>query len=280
MNAEPSAADAAGRSAQRTLREIDRLAAAIRPAGVPVAGYQNWRHLTFLHWRVDPAEVAATLPEGLKVDTFDGAAWVGLVPFLMTDVRPAWFRAVPGVSTFPETNVRTYVTHLNSNGEREPGVFFFSLDAAKWPAVLIARSLWNLPYSRARMSVAREGDRVVYTSRRLWPGPRGAGGRIEVAAAGPPNPATPGTLEYFLAERYLLFTPGSRGAGRGRILRGQVHHSPYPLRSARVERLEDTLLAAAGFPGLSGGTDGGEPGRPPDHVCFSDGVDVEIFPLS
>ena len=257
-----------------TLPPIDRLAPAVRPGGQPV-GFQSWRHLTFLHWRVDPAEVAAKLPDGLELDTFDHSAWVGLVPFLMEGVRPAWFRAVPGVSRFPETNVRTYVTYLNAAGEREPGVFFFSLDAAKWPAVLVARSAWNLPYYRARMSVAREGDRVVYVSRRLWPGPRGAGGRIEVAATGSPRAAEPGTLEHFLAERYLLFTPGSRGANRGRILRGQVHHTPYPLRPARVDRLEDTLLDAAGFGRLSS-----PDGRPPDHVCFSDGVDVEIFPLA
>lgn len=247
--------------------EVDRLAPAARPGGRAV-GYQQWRRLAFLHWRVDPATVAAKLPEGLELDTFDGAAWVGLVPFLMDGVRPWWAPAVPGVSRFPETNVRTYAVRKNDDGVREPGVFFFSLDAAKWPAVLIARTVWRLPYFRATMSVDGAGDRVVYKSRRLWPGPRGAGGRIEVTATGPPRVAEEGTLDHFLAERYLLFTHT-----RGRILRGQVHHTPYPLRPARADRLEDSLLEAAGFGGLAGV-------RPPDHACFSDGVDVEIFPLS
>ncbi|MFH5804943.1 YqjF family protein [Alienimonas sp. DA493] len=252
--------------------EIDRLALTARPAGRP-AGYQSWRHLTFLHWRVEPEVVAKTLPAGLELDTHDGAAWIGLVPFLMTGVRPRWAPAVPGVSTFPETNVRTYVTRRNARGEREPGVFFYSLDAAKWLAVAIARTAWRLPYFRAAMTVTRDGDRTRYETRRLWPGPRGAGGLIEVAATGPAGAAAPGTLDHFLAERYLLFTPA-----RGRILRGQVHHAPYPLRPARVERLSDSLVAAAGFPGLSGASQ--EAGRPPDHVRSSDGVDVEVFPLS
>ncbi len=250
---------------------IDRLAPASRPPGRPV-GYQSWRHLTFLHWRIEPAAVAAALPDGLEVDTFDGDAWIGLVPFLMDRVRPRWSPAVPGVSRFPETNVRTYVTRRvpgkrGADGVREPGVYFFSLDAAAWPAVLIARTLWKLPYSRSTMTVDRDGDRTRYRSARRWPGPYGAGGTIEITATGPPAPAVPGTLDDFLAERYLLFTQT-----RGRILRGQVHHTPYPLRPARVDRLEDTLVAAAGFDGLSGV-------RPPDHVCFANGVDVEIFPL-
>ncbi|QDT13937.1 YqjF family protein [Alienimonas californiensis] len=255
---------------------IDRLAPAGRPAGRPV-GYQSWRDLAFLHWRVEPDVVRNTLPAGLELDTYDGAAWIGLVPFLMTGVRPAWAPAVPGVSTFPETNVRTYVTCTNADGVREPGVLFYSLDAAKWLAVAIARTAWRLPYYRAAMAVTRDGDKTIYESRRLWPGPRGAGGRIEVAAIGPAAAAEPGTLEHFLAERYLLFAPGRGRNGRGRILRGQVHHAPYPLRPARVDRCEDSLVAAAGFAGLSGS--GLNAGRPPDHALFSDGVDVEIFPL-
>ena len=244
---------------------IDRLAPAARPSGKP-AGFQTWRDLAFLHWRVSPEAVRRTLPDGLEVDTFGGAAWVGLVPFLMTGVRTAGLGAVPGVSTFRETNVRTYVTRRNADGVREPGVYFYSLDASKLPAVLAARSVWKLPYYWAAMTLRRDGDRVRYTSRRRWPGPRAAASDLTVTATGPAAPAAPGTLEHFLAERYLLFTPA-----RGRILRGQVHHTPYPLRAARVEELRDGLTTAAGF---------NFAGRPPDHVCFSDGVDVTIHPLA
>ena len=170
--------------------KIDRLAPARRPAESPV-GYQQWRRLAFLHWPVDPVAVQDKLPAGLEVDTYDGRAWVGLVPFLMTGVRPRWFPPVPGVSTFCETNVRTYVTRTNGDGVREPGVYFFSLDAAAWVATLVARGVWRLPYYRAKMSLEADGDRTVYTSSRLWPGPRGAGGRVEIEATGPPEPAEP-----------------------------------------------------------------------------------------
>ena len=246
-----------------TPAEIDRAAPARRPADAPV-GYQKWRRLAFLHWPFDPAFVQERLPDGLEVDTFDGRAWVGLVPFLMTGVRPRWFPPAPGVSTFCETNVRTYVTRTNADGEREPGVYFFSLDAAAWVAVLVARSVWKLPYYRASMGLRADGDRTIYTSSRLWPGPRGVGGRIEIEATGPPAPAEPGTLDHFLCERYLLFTQT-----RGAILRGQVHHTPYPLRPARVSKLGDSLCDAAGF-ACGGG---------PEHVRYSDGVDVNIHAL-
>src|SRR4051812_22358165 len=106
-------------------KEIDRMAATRRPRGRP-AGFQNWSDLLFLHWRISPTEIAPMLPEAISVDTFDGSAWVGIVAFSMSGVRPWWCPAVPGVSAFPETNVRTYV-HCRG---RDPGVWFLSLDAA------------------------------------------------------------------------------------------------------------------------------------------------------
>ena len=245
---------------------------AVRPPG-RAAGHQKWRHLLFLHWRVEPEVVAAKLPAGLEVDTFDGSAWVGLVPFLMTGVRPWWFTPVPGVSTFPETNVRTYVRCPTPDGRREPGVYFFSLEAGRSLPVHVARRRWHLPYHRAAMSLTREQagdrDRVRYRSRRLWPGTPGVGGEIEVTVHGPPAPAEPGSLEHFLCERYLLFCGGPRPSRTAGLLRGRVFHPPYPLRGVTVDRCTDTLVADAGF------------GVPPacDHATFSDGVDVAVFPL-
>ena len=229
-----------------------------RPSGRAV-GYQKWRHLLFLHWRVTPDVVAAALPDGLEVDVFDGSAWVGLVPFLMTGVRPWWFTPVPGVSTFPETNVRTYVRCRG-----EPGVYFFSLDAGNSLPVHVARRVWHLPYHRAEMTLGRDGDRVAYRSRRLWPGTAGVGCAIEASVAGPPAVAEPGTAEHFLCERYLLFCEGRAG-----LLRGRVFHTPYPLRPVAVNGFADTLVEDAGF------------GVPPafDHATFSDGVDVKIYGL-
>ena len=244
-----------------------RLGPTVRPPERPV-GYQKWRDLLFVHWPV-PIEVLRPLvPPRLAIDTFAGSAWIGLVPFRMTGVRPAWSPPIPGVSTFHETNVRTYV-HLDG---RDPGVWFFSLDAASSLAVRVARFWWSLPYFRSRMCVRRCGSGISYEGRRLWPEPAQASYRVEAAVgeplgtarpAGPPTGA--GTFEFFLVERYLLYARARNGS----LWRGQVYHRPYPLRSARLCGLDETLLAAAGI---------ATPGDPA-HVLFSDGVDVEIFRL-
>lgn len=250
----------------QSVAELDRLTPTHRPAERAI-GYHRWRELLFVHWRLPADEIARLLPPGLSLDTWEGDAWVGLVPFRMSGVRPWWS---PWGFAFAETNVRTYV-HREG---RDPGVWFFSLDAANSLAVLVARRRWGLSYFRATMSLERRGDRVRYRSLRLWPGQSGASLAID-AELGPPLPApelgkampgraTPGTLEYFLAERYLLYA-----VRRGRLLRGQVHHAPYPLRLAQTTSCDESLLAANGIHVES----------PPCHVMFSEGVDVEIFPL-
>lgn len=248
-----------------TSSSLDRLAPRIRPAG-SLAGYQTWSDLLFVHWRVPAVELRPLLPAGVEIDERDGSAWVGLVLFHMSGVRPWWFPAVPGVSEFHETNVRTYVTYRG-----EPGVWFFSLEAAHSLAVRVARWRWRLRYFRAEMSITRHGSQMEYRSRRLWPPPVPA--HTDVVAeigdwlpnAGPQGEARPDTLEFFLAERYLLFTE----LAPGRIARGQVHHRPYPLRTAKLQRCDQSLLASAGMHVTS----------PPAHVLFSPGVTVDIFPL-
>lgn len=244
-----------------------RLLPTVRPAE-RLAGYQRWRDVLFVHWPVPVEALRPLVPEDLSLDTFNGTAWVGLVPFHMTGVRPAWSPPAPGVSTFHETNVRTYV-HLDG---REPGVWFFSLDAASSLAVRIARFWWYLPYFRSRMRVQRIGSRIAYEGRRLWPRPAGAGYRIEAEVGEPLGTARPqGTLsdaaglEFFLIERYLLYARARDGS----LWRGQVHHPPYPLRAARLRYFEETMRAAAGI----------APPGDPAHVLFSEGVDVEIFRL-
>lgn len=247
-----------------SLPNIDRLAPRIRPAG-SIAGYQTWSDLLFVHWRVPAAELRPLLPPEVVVDEFDGSAWIGLVLFHMSGVRPWWFPTLPGVSEFHETNVRTYVTCRG-----EPGVWFFSLEAANSLAVRVARWRWRLRYFFAEMSIARRDSQIEYHSRRLSP----PLGQTDVAAeigdwlpnGGPQGEARPGTLEFFLAERYLLFTE----LAPGRIARGQVHHRPYPLQTATLQRCEQSLLSAAGI----------NVATPPAHVLFSPGVSVDIFPLS
>lgn len=239
---------------------IDRLAPTRRPDD-RVVMYQRWRSLLFLHWEVDPDLVRRQLPPGLDLDTFDGRAYVGLVPFSMQAVRPAYLPALPWLSFFPETNVRTYV-HVAG---RDPGVWFFSLEAANPVAVMLARRWFHLPYHRARMTLAPQPDGSVhYTSRRLWPGPMPAVSIVRGRPIGPVFAAKPGTLEHFLLERYLLYS--RRG---GRLYRGQVHHVPYPAQPAEALAVDESLLAAAGIPRPAG--------VPLAH--FSAGVDVEVFPL-
>jgi uncharacterized protein len=248
--------------------DIDRISPTRRPNERP-AGYQRWSDLLFLHWRVSPAEIAAHVPESLSIDTFEGSAWVGVVAFRMSGVRPWWSPPVPGISAFPETNVRTYV---HARG-RDPGVWFLSLDAHSSLAAKLGRIKWGLPYHRSEMHVRRRGTDVRYTCERLWPGRMGAGGTIEAEIGElcggfdrrvDLGRALPGTIEHFLIERYVLFSQK-----KGRLHRGQVHHSSYPLREARLSQCEQTFLADLGL----------HANRPPDHVIFSDGVSTEIFAL-
>lgn len=248
-----------------SLPTIDRLAPRLRPSG-PLAGYQTWTDLLFVHWRIPAALLRPLLPAGVEIDEFDGTAWVGLVPFHMSGVRPWWFPAVPGVSEFHETNVRTYVI---CNGE--PGVWFFSLEAAQSLAVKVARWRWRLAYHRAEMQIESNGSTREYRSRRLWPPPVPADTNIAVEigdwqpGGDSKGEAQLGTLEFFLVERYLLFTE----IAPGRIARGQVHHRPYPLKAARLVRCEQSLLPAAGI----------HVEEMPVHTLFSPRVDVDIFPL-
>jgi len=243
---------------------IDRIAPTRRPTGERVVMRQTWADLLFLHWPVAPETLAPLLPPGLTLDTFNAAAYVGLVPFTMTGVRPTWSPPVRGLSDFHETNVRTYVHHEG----RDPGVWFFSLDAANAPAVRIARALWKLPYHFARMTLARDKGRVRYASERLWPGPLPGTCRAEYTPTGTPAPAEPGTLEHFLAERYVLYARSRNG----RLLRGRVHHAPYPLQTATLHALDETLVAAAGIT-LP------RPNEPPPLVHYARAVSVEVFGL-
>jgi uncharacterized protein YqjF (DUF2071 family) len=238
---------------------MDRLAPTARPDGRP-AGFQRWRTLLFLHWEVPVPAVQALLPPGLTADTFEGRAYVGVVPFTMRDVSPWWAPSVPGISNFHELNVRTYV---HQDGDR-PGVWFFSLDAAASIAVLIARAFWHLPYHRATMDLAQDGDWVHYRSRRRWPGPTPAECEVKYRIGEDLGSARPGTFEHFLAERYILYARSGAGLSIGR-----VHHRPYPLRRAEVEQVRQTMVEAAGLPAPQGSP----------LALYSPGVDVDVYAL-
>ena len=215
----------------------------------------RWDDLTFLHWAYDPAVVQRLLPPGLTVEPYDGRAWVGLVPFHMT-VRAPGTPALPWLSRFPETNVRTYVT----GPDGVSGVWFFSLDASRLPAVLAGRGL-GLRYCWSRMRLGRRGDVVRYRCTRRWPGPRGVRSDVEVEAGAAFAPGELGELDHFLTARFRLWTVVA-----GRPVRLQAHHPPWALRRAAVRRLADGLVTATGLPA--------PPGEPLAH--FADGVAVRI----
>jgi uncharacterized protein YqjF (DUF2071 family) len=220
-----------------------------------------WRDLLFLHWPVEAQALAPLLPPGLEVDTFDGQAYIGLVPFTMGNARPSW---LPDIGLrhltddFAEINVRTYVRFRGEN----PGVWFFSLDAASLPAVIAARLWFKLPYFWARMHARSSGR---YYSRRLWPRPTPANCRLKYLVGDEePWTSAPGSLEEFLVERYALYS--RRGE---KLFRGRVAHKPYRLQHAQVLQLKENLVAQVNVQVL---------GAPP--LChFSRGVDVQVLGL-
>ncbi len=235
---------------------MDRIAPTRHP-GSRNAGTQSWRDLLFVHWEVPHEALRALLPARLSVDTFEGRAYVGMVPFVMKDIRPAWLPRVMA-QNFLETNLRTYV-HLEGEG---PGVWFFSLEASSLLAVMAARLGWSLPYHHARMSLERQGDRIDYRSVRRSDGAHVTASWTPGAMLGP---STPGTVEHFLLERYLLYA--ERG---GQLFVGQVHHEAYPAREAELHELEESLAQATQLPGYA---------APPAFVHACDGVDVEMFAI-
>lgn len=224
------------------------------PHRIPFATMrQTWRDLTFLHWPYDPVLVRPLVPRPLELDLHDGAAWIGLVPFLITGLTLPHAPAVPWLSHFPETNVRTYVA--DEAGRR--GVWFFSLDAARLAAVLGARAAYALPYFWARMRVDADPQSVRYTSERIA-GPRAASS-IEIQPG--EGVAEPTAFEVFLTARFRLFARRGR-----RILRTDIEHPPWPLQRAKVASLHETLVRAAGLPDPLG----------PPLAHFAPQIDVRV----
>jgi uncharacterized protein len=220
--------------------------------------FQRWVHLLFIHWPFPPETVQMTLPHGLQVDTFNGNAWIGIVPFFMRGVHPAGCPSVPGISNFLELNLRTYVRDVAGR----PGIWFYSLDANQALAVCIARACFALPYEFADMSAKVCDGEIDYRSRRFG---SKSSLRYRYRPTEKLGEAKLGTLEFFLIERYRLF------ARRGnKILSGRVNHSPYPLRKVTVTHADRGLFALHGF---------APPSEPPAHAIYSDRVDVSIYPL-
>jgi hypothetical protein len=239
---------------------IDRVAATRRPQRQR-QGSQRWHRLLFVHWEVPASVLRPLVDPRLTLDDFEGRYFVGIVPFTMQRVRPYdWLPSMPTATTFGEINLRTSV-HLDG---QEPGVWFFSLDAHSSLAVAAARTLWHLPYFRSDMTCEDDGARVRWTSHRRWPSPTAADFSISYRVGASLPAPQPGSLEFFLAERYQFYTTRGRS-----LLRARVHHAPYPLHLAHDVEVNPALLDAAGLPSNGART----------VDLFSPGVDVDIFSM-
>lgn len=237
-----------------------RLAVRERPQAQSAVMAQEWRELLFLHWKVDPRFIQQTLPPGLSIDLHEGNAYLGVVPFLMRNVRPRFLPAFSGISDFCELNVRTYVyDHLG-----RPGVWFYSLDASQWLAVKIARFFFRLPYHHAQMRSLMQEGRIIYESVRKSSFEKTAFSYVVGEKTAPPQI---GSLEFFLLERYLLF---AYNESDGSLWSGRVHHTPYPVYGVQSCSAQSALIHHPVFFGLSPQW---------DHQVYSPGVDVRVYPL-
>jgi hypothetical protein len=198
---------------------------------------QSWHELLFAHWPIAPEALRPLMPACFSIDTFEGQAWVGVVPFRMSDVRPRGLPSIPALSNFPELNVRTYVT---ANGK--PGVFFFSLEAANPLAVAIARSVFHLPYLNAHMECKRVANTINYRSHRTHRGAPSAEFSASYRPIGPVTYAQPHSIESWLTDRYCLYTNVGSQA-----YRADIHHLHWPLQTAELETTTNTMALSHGI---------------------------------
>ena len=211
---------------------------------------QTWVDVAFIHWPVDAQELQRVVPDSVELETYDGSAWLGVVPMLLTGLRLRGLPPLPGVSTFPEVNVRTYVTR-----DGKPGLWFFSLDAASTLAVEAAKRIYKLPYTRAQMRYERD-DFVHHESARA-----GAAFSGSYRGVGDLFQAEPGSLEEFLVERYCVYTEDG-----GRVYRAETHHPPWDLQQGEAH-IDLNTMAPLPLPAA-------EP-----QVLFSPRQDAVIWPL-
>jgi uncharacterized protein YqjF (DUF2071 family) len=214
--------------------DADRLAARHRPKGQPVM-HQTWGKLLFMHWRISENLLRPHVPESLEIDTYGGSAWIAIVPFTMWDIRalPPYVPPFPGLNAMHELNVRTYV-HYNG----EPGVWFFSLDTNSRAAVLGARAVYHLPYYNAEIEIKERGNRIHYILDRE-DDPHAAFDATWLT--GDPLPQSqPGSQEFFLTERYMLYTEHD-----DELYRARIYHDPWPLQEAELTKWGSSMLEAS-----------------------------------
>jgi uncharacterized protein YqjF (DUF2071 family) len=237
---------------------LDRLSIRSRPPGKPLM-HQQWGKLLFMHWRIEADRLRPLIPPGLEIDTFDGSSWIAIVPFTMWDIRvfPPYAPAVRGLSAMHELNVRTYV-HLKGT----PGVWFFSLDCNSAAAVFGARTFYYLPYHNAEIALEQTDSRIDYSSIRS---DKPAATFRAAWHIGEPLPTSdPDSLEFFLTERYCLFS-----AHKNNLYRSRIHHQPWSLQTATLDSHSSTMIEALGL---------NEPSGPP-LLHYAEELAVDIWPL-
>ncbi|MFN2578256.1 MAG: YqjF family protein [Pyrinomonadaceae bacterium] len=218
------------------LSELDRLAIRERPNGQPLM-HQTWGKLLFMHWRIEVSELRPLIPQSLEIDTFDGTAWIGIIPFTMWDIRalPPFVPAVPGFSSAHELNVRTYVHY-----DGVPGVWFFSLDCNSSAAVIAARTFYHLPYYNASIDLEQSRNTIDYALARTDKPDAFFQGSWNIGDTVPFS--HPHSLEFFLTERYCLYSQRD-----GDFYRARIFHQPWPLQKATINSYESTMIEALGL---------------------------------
>ncbi|HEY0003442.1 MAG TPA: DUF2071 domain-containing protein [Pyrinomonadaceae bacterium] len=241
------------------LTDLERLAVRQRPEGQPIM-HQVWAKLLFMHWRIDEKQLRPLIPQQLSIDTFDGSAWIAITPFTIPTMRalPPFMPALPGISSMHELNVRTYV-YLDG----VPGVWFFSLDASSSLAVMAARMLYHLPYLNADINLDQQDATIDYSLRRTDSPPAELDASWTIG--GNPHYAHPGTLEFFLVERYCLYAENN-----GQLYRARIYHEPWPLQKAELNLLSSTMIESHGLK-----TRGGDP-----LLHYAEEIDVDIWPIA
>jgi hypothetical protein len=221
--------------------------------------HQAWGKLLFMHWRIEERELRRLIPAQLEIDTFDGTAWIGIIPFTMWDIRalPPYMPAVPGLSSAHELNVRTYVHYDNV-----PGVWFFSLDCNSPAAVMAARAFYHLPYYNAAIDLEQQGDTIDYSLSRIDGPPAGFNGSWNVGETEPFS--HPDSLDFFLTERYCLYSEKE-----GDLYRARIFHQPWPLQSATMNSLRSTMIESLGIKSFKG-----EP-----VLRYAEAIDVDIWAI-
>ncbi len=221
----------------------------------------TWSELLFAHWQVEPSCIAALLPPHLELDTRDGKAWIGIVPFLMSNIAPRWCPPLPRLSRFLELNVRTYVKL-----DGKPGVWFFSLDAENPVAVRVARATFNLPYMDATMAMTKmDAATITYQSNRTHRGEALAALDVCYESCGTPFQAIPGTLEHWLTARYCLYSANRKG----RLFRGEIDHPPWTLTNANWTVKKNSMCSGLGVDLI---------GQP--HLLYAQPITVRAWPAT